>query len=127
MSELNRDGGLRMLAHRSHDRPQRRLGGVIPQAEASRRDAAGRFHRRGLDAEYRRTRQRQRVDVREVPVSGLAVFGGILAHRRHHDAVGKREITQLERRKQNAHVAFSWGFPGDFPGEFRAGGRTALV
>ena len=73
MRELHRHRGLRMLAHRGEDRLQRGFGGVVPQAEAARRDAADRLHRGGLDAEHRRARQRQRVDVGEVPVIGLAI------------------------------------------------------
>ena len=95
MGELHRDRDLRMLAHRGQDRLQRRFGGVVPQAEAARRDAADRLHMGGLDAEHRRARQRERVDVGEMPVIGLAVFGRILAHRRHHDAIGKRKAAQL--------------------------------
>ena len=48
------------------------------------------------------------VDVGEMPVIGLAVVGRILAHRRHHDAVGKRQAAQLDRGKQGAHA----GIPG---------------
>ena len=74
-----------------------------PQAEAARRDAAVRLHRGRLDAEHRRARQRQRVDMREVPVIGLAVLGGILAHRRHHDAIGKRQAAQRDRFEEAWH------------------------
>ena len=81
MRELHRHGDLGMLAHRGEDRLQRGFGGVVPQAEAARRDAADRFDVGGLDAEHRGARQRERVDMGEVPVVGLAVFGGVLAHR----------------------------------------------
>ena len=73
MRELHRDRGLRMLAHRGQDRLQRRLGGVVVEAEAARRDAADRLHRGRLDAEHRGARQRQRVDMGEMPVIGLAI------------------------------------------------------
>ena len=89
MRELHRDGDLRMLAHRGDDRLQRRFGSVVPQAKAARRDAADGLDMRGLDAEHRGARQRERIDMGEVPIIGLAVFGRILAHRRHHDAVRK--------------------------------------
>ena len=72
-----------ILAHRGQDRPQRGFGGVVPQPEAARRDAAARLDMGGLDAEHRRARQRQRVDMGRMPVIGLAVLGRILAHRRH--------------------------------------------
>ena len=107
MGELHRHRGLRMLAHRGQDRLQRGFGGVVPQPEAARRDAADRLHSGGLDAEHRGARQRQRVDVGEMPVIGLAVVGRVLAHRRHHDAVGKRQAAQLDRGKQGAHVGIS--------------------
>src|SRR3981189_1549141 len=68
-----------------------------------------------LDTEHRGARQRERVDMGEMPVIGLAVFGGILAHRRHHDAVGKRQAAQLDRRKQGAH------------GGVRAGGENSCL
>src|SRR5207237_10639624 len=58
-------------------------------------------------AEHRRPGQRQVADRHEVPVIGLAVLGRILAHRRHHDAVGKRQAAQLDRGKQGAHVQVS--------------------
>ncbi len=103
MRDLHRHRDFRMLAHRGEDRLQRGFGGVVPQPEAARRDAADRLDMGGLDAEHRRARQRQRVDMGEVPVIGLAVFGRVLAHRRHHDAVGKREAAQLYRGKQGAH------------------------
>ena len=103
MGELDHHGGLRALAHRGQDRLQRRFGGVVVEAEAARRDAADRLHRGRLDAEDRSPRQRQRIDVGEVPVIGLAIDGRILAHRRHHDAVGKRQAAQLDRGKQSAH------------------------
>ncbi len=73
MRELHRDRGLGVLAHRGDDRLQRRFGGVVAQAEAARRDAADRLDGGGLDAEHRCPRQRQIVDVGEVPVIGLAV------------------------------------------------------
>ena len=103
MRELHRDRGFGMLAHRGQDRPECGFGGVVVKPEAARRDAPDRFHMGGLDAEHRRTRQRQRVDMREVPVIGRAIIGRILAHRRHHDAIGQRKIAQADRGKQGAH------------------------
>src|SRR5260370_19518455 len=41
--------------------------------------------------------------MREVPVVGLAIHGGILPHRRHHDAIGKFKAAQLYRGKQGTH------------------------
>jgi hypothetical protein len=108
MGKLHRHRDPGMLAHRGQDRLQRRLGGIIPQAETSRRDAADRLHVGRLDAEHRSTRQRERVDMGEMPVVGLAVFGGVLAHRCHHDAVGKRKAAQFDRREQGTHGDVRW-------------------
>jgi hypothetical protein len=112
MGELHRDGGSGMLAHRGKDRLQRRFRGVIPEPEATRRDAADRLHMGGLDAEHRSPRQRQRVDMRKMPVIGLAVHGRVLAHRRHHDAVGQFQAAQFYRGKQGAHGGFPDGRKG---------------
>jgi hypothetical protein len=112
MGELHRDRGLRMFAHRGQDRLQRGFGGVIPQAKAAGRDAADRLHMGRLDAEHRRPRQRQRVDVRKVPVIGLAIVGRVLAHRRHHDAVGKRKTAQFDRGEQGTHGEYPDGRKG---------------
>ena len=108
MGELYRYRCLGMFAYRNQDRLQCGFRGVVIEAKTSRRDAADGLHVGGLDAEHRRARQRERVDMREVPVVGLPVHGGILAHRRHHDAIGKFKAAQLYRRKQGTHE----GFPG---------------
>src|ERR1700750_504696 len=47
-------------------------GGVVRQSEAPRCDAADRLDMGVLETEHRRARQRQRVDMREVPIIGLA-------------------------------------------------------
>src|SRR5580692_6441912 len=54
MGQLNRNRDRRMPADRSEDRPQRRFGGVVPQTEASRGDAADGFDMGCLHAEHRR-------------------------------------------------------------------------
>ncbi len=107
MGELNGDRGLRTLAHRCEDRLQRRLGRIVPQTKAAGRDAADCLNMGGLDAEHRRARQRQRVDVGEMPVIGFAVLGRVLAHRRDHDAIGEFQVAQLDRREQTAHAGIS--------------------
>src|SRR5205085_6721137 len=88
---------------------------IVQQTQAARRDPAGRLHRRGLDAQHRRDRPRQTVDVSEVPVVGRPVHGRILAHQRHHDAVGERKAAQLDRGKQSAHVEVSGCEENRFP------------
>ncbi len=110
MGELHRDGRGGMLAHGGEDLLQRGLAGVAVEPETARRDAADRLHMGRLDAEHRRARQREVVDVGEVPVGGDAVVGRILAHRRHHDAVLQRQAAQLDRGKQGAHAGSSGGW-----------------
>ena len=56
MRELHRYRSPGMLADRGDDRLQRRLGGIVPQAEAAWRDTADGLHMRGLDAEHRSPR-----------------------------------------------------------------------
>src|SRR6185437_16718030 len=73
MSKLHRYGYFGMLAHGGDDRLQRGFGGVVPQAETSRRDAADRLYMGCLDAEQCGARQRKAVDMGEMPVIGLAV------------------------------------------------------
>src|SRR5215510_4309248 len=41
--------------------------------------------------------------MREMPVIGFAIDGRVLAHRRDHDAVFKRQTAQLDRIKQSTH------------------------
>src|ERR1700733_1438137 len=68
MGQLNRDRDRRMPADRSENRTQRRFRGVIPQTEASGRDAADGLDMGRLHAEHRRTRQSKIIDVGEMPV-----------------------------------------------------------
>ena len=101
--KLDRHRGPGMLAHRGEDRLQRGFGGIVVEAEAPRRDAADRLDMGRFDTEHRRAGQRERIDMREVPVVRLAIDGRILAHRGHHDAVGQFQAAQLDRGKQGAH------------------------
>src|SRR3984957_10377689 len=107
MGQLNRNRDRRMPAPRSENRPQRRFGGVVPQTETSRRDAADGLDMGRLHAEHRRARQSKVIDVGKMPVVRLAAFRRVLAHRRDHDAVWKCKVTQTDRRKQGAHKTVS--------------------
>src|ERR1700733_1258651 len=107
MGQLNRNRDRRIPSDRSKNRPQRRFGGVIPQTEASRGDAADGFDMGRLHAEHPRARQSQVIDVGKMPVVRLAALCRVLAHRRDHDAVWKRKVTQTDRRKQGAHKTAS--------------------
>ena len=70
---------------------QRRLRGVVPQAQTAGADAAHGRHRCGLDGEQARAAVEQVGPMRQVPVCGLAVHGRVLAHGRDHDAIGQGE------------------------------------
>ncbi len=108
MRELHRDRGLRVFADRRDNGPQRRLGAIVPQTEAPRRDAADVLHRGGFDAQQACARQREIGEMHHVPVGRGAVVGDVLAHRRYHDAVGELNAAQFDRRKQYAHEVFRW-------------------
>ena len=61
--------------------------GVVPDPEAPGRDAAARLRVRHLGEHETCPSDRARGEMLEVPVVGDAVRRGVLAHRRHHDAV----------------------------------------
>ena len=106
MGELHRHGDLRMFADRGKHRRQRRLGGVVKEAQILRRDAALGFHGRRLEAQHAGAGKREMAEVDHVPCGRPAVFGRILAHGRHDDAIGESDAPQREWRKQCAHEAF---------------------
>jgi len=69
-------------------------------------DAARWFDRRLLDDDKRRAGKRQRAQVLEMPVIRRAVFGAVLAHRRHRNAIGKgdaAEVQWFEQATQSLH------------------------
>ncbi|KAG0733443.1 hypothetical protein G6F23_013341 [Rhizopus arrhizus] len=90
--------GMAQLDAQRHRRPaadagqhlrQRRLGAVIPQAQVGPADATARLDRGGFQDQQAGAGLRQVAQVHGVPVAGAAIFGGVLAHRRDHDAVGQ--------------------------------------
>ena len=94
-------GGAHAAAMRDHAR-QRGLVVVGIKPEAAMGDAAMALDMGRLDDHQRRAGIRQHAEMDQVPVVGAAVVGGVLAHRRDHDAVGKLEAGQLIRREKGA-------------------------
>ena len=103
MGELDADRHRRNLAHAGQHTGQRRLGGVVVQAQVAQRDAPGWLDGCRLQDQQAGARQRQSTEVDEMPVGGLAFVGGVLAHRRDHDAVGKGQRADGKGSEQLAH------------------------
>ena len=76
---------------------------VAPDAEILRRDPPLRRHRRRFGEHQRGAADRARSEMGEVPVVGVAVVAGILAHRRNPDAVGERDVAQTDIAEQVRH------------------------
>jgi len=79
---------------------QRRFVVVRIKAKTAVRNAAVPFNVSCLDDDKRGAGMRQHAEMHQVPIIGTAVIGGILAHRRDHDTIGKLEARQTERREQ---------------------------
>ena len=94
---------------RPHDRQTLADGlfaGIVVKTQASVRDAADRRNRGRLDREHAGARFQELAPMHDVPVGGAAIHGGVLAHRRHDDAVRQRELAELEGREE---VGFGHG------------------
>jgi hypothetical protein len=102
MSQLHGDRAS-LLAREARDRLERFGVPVVPEAEVARADAAFGKHRRRLDDDQARTTNGACAVMDEMPVRGCAVVGRVLAHGRYADAVGERDITQLEFGEQVGH------------------------
>ena len=74
-----------------------RLKGLVPEPETRRRDAALRRHGRCFHNDEPGTRPRQFSIMHPVPGLKHPVFGAVLAHRRHTEAVHKLQFSQCER------------------------------
>src|SRR5580698_4420112 len=92
-----------MLADGGHDRLQCRLGRVVPQSQATGRDATLGLDMSGLDTEHSRPGEGQTAHVNEMPGGGGAILRRVLTHGRDHDPVRKRETAQPERGEQCCH------------------------
>jgi hypothetical protein len=102
VGQLDPDLGVAVSAAGLEDTRQGRLVGVRVEAEAAVRDAALRAHPRRLDHQEPGAGERELAQMHHVPIAGAAVDGAVLAHRRHGDAVGEREIAQRDRREELA-------------------------
>ena len=101
MTELNGNRHRGDWPDRFQDARQSRLGVVIPQTKAAGGDAPDRLDRGCLDHQQSGSRHGHLAEVRQMPVGRPSFVGGVLAHRRNHDAVGKFERAQLEGGKEH--------------------------
>ncbi len=102
VGELDAELGAAGVATEADHPRQRRLVLVGIEPDAARRDAADRLHPGGLDHDQAGAGDRELAQVHDVPVPDRALAGGVLAHRRQHDAVGKLHPAQGDGRKQFA-------------------------
>jgi hypothetical protein len=97
--ELHANGAA-LRVHEVDHGLQRRDLAVVPQPEVGRADAPARIDRSALGEDEARATERELAQVHHVPWRGVAALGGMLAHRRNDDAVGKRELAQLQGLEQ---------------------------
>jgi hypothetical protein len=102
MSDLDSEMRAADRAHRLQHTGEGRLGRIVVEAGAARRDPPLRGHRGGLDDQQPGARVRQHAQMDPVPVADDAVLDAVLAHRRDDDAVGQGKPAQFDRRKQLA-------------------------
>ncbi len=76
---------------------------VVPQPEVFGSDAPVRRHRHRFGDDQAGAANGTASQVNQVPVIGQAVDTGILAHRRHCDAIAKGQLAQGIGFKQQAH------------------------
>src|SRR6185436_14801153 len=102
MRELNAELCHTISTTEIYDTLQRGFVVVVVQTKTAVRDAAdGRDMRRLGDQKAGRT-HRELAQMHEMPVVRRAVLGVVLAHRRDHDAIGKREAAKLQRGEECA-------------------------
>ena len=78
---------------------------VVPQAKVFGGDTPVGGNRRGFGENQTGTAHRAAAQVHQVPVVGQAVDAGVLAHRRHGDAVGQGQLAKSKGFKQQTHGA----------------------
>jgi hypothetical protein len=103
MGDLNPERRRTPAPAKADDPRQRRLIRIGIEAEAAMTDAAGRFDRRLLDDDECGARKRQRAQMLEMLVVRGAVFGAVLAHRRHGDAIDQGDAAEAQRFEQARH------------------------
>jgi len=70
---------------------------VVPDAGVAVRDASARLDGGCLDEDDARAALREFAQMHEMPVGHVPVARRVLAHRRHDDAVARRDAAQLDR------------------------------
>src|SRR3989440_7937032 len=89
-----------LLLDEPHEPAQRLDEGVIPDAEIAHRAAAAALDLGGFDDDEAGTAGCELAGVHQMPVGWKSLHRGILMHRRHHDAVAKRDVPKLQWREQ---------------------------
>ena len=80
---------------------------IVPDAEAVRGDPGFGRHMRRFSKDNARAADRAAAEVDAMPIIRHAVGSGVLAHRRHHDAIAYFDRSHNERTKQmRVTVAF---------------------
>ncbi len=110
MGELDPDQAGTDRLHVAHDVGPGALLPVVPQAGATMGDPRLRHHTGCLRDDDAGPRDRERAEMLAMPGLRHAIDGGVLAHRRHRDAVGRRHGPELQRgeekraHRKNTHV-----------------------
>ena len=102
MGELNGELRGADAATVINDPLERRLAVVGIEPETAVRDPAAPLDMGRFDDQQPGAGIRQHAEMGHVPVVADAVVGAVLAHRRHHDAVRKREFGKFYGREQSA-------------------------
>ena len=89
-----------LLFDEPHEPAQRLDEGVIPDAKIAHRAAAAALDLGGFDDDEAGTAGCELAGVHQMPVGRKSLHRGILMHRRHHDAVAKRDVPKLQGREQ---------------------------
>ncbi|MNT08309.1 hypothetical protein D3C72_1430480 [compost metagenome] len=97
--QLHADGAALRVDEIDHGLQWRDLA-VVPQAEVGGADASARIDGGALGEDQARAAERELAQVHQVPRRGMAALGGVLAHGRDDDAVGQRELAQLQGLEQ---------------------------
>ncbi len=104
MGKLDAHLRRRPAPHRGQRVRERGLGGVVVQAQVGPADPPARLDRGGFDDHQPGAGQREVAPMLHMPVAGFTVNRRVLAHRRHHDAVGQRQRADGQRREELAHA-----------------------
>jgi len=92
-------------ADKAGDTLQRLNLGIVPQAQVLGGDAAIGSDGGGFAENQPGTANGTAAQVHQVPVIGQAIDGGVLAHRRHGNAVEQGQLAQGIGFKQQTHGA----------------------